>query len=623
MSNTLISKTIDAVEIFSNSNLTLETNTQIQFNTQQLLVNFIPLDQFIKHIVFDVNFITILNRDSANESNNDNSSQIDLTDPYNNNATLSVDSVYCANISANNSKVEINNGTETTSKYHCITFSTSNHLILNNTSDYNNIEYNRTDQHVSSLSNYIYHVLNETTFTGNDLDPNVFDTTGAIDVSNFGTYFTNKIITSNVTTSNVYDGSGTMEPILDISSYSAVNLHIYQDGGATLDTEGLSNIASNIILGDNATNLKDYIYSFLDETVLYTLTVSGTGYPGVEITLDTIIFEREFNRNMSQLTNDPFTYDIVFKIYEYSSEEPNPFRSAVSPSNGIDPLASNVRANPSFFPPTTSFTFDNLTPGTFYSIYADITNNVTNTVVNNIEVASNIPTIPFNEIVSVEILSENAVKTTFSPHDVQTTTTLNIGFSNSVLQTTGDNYFDTYLSQNLSDSVPPNNFEYEYTLTGNLVSSNLYVKIKNSLDMEVEYSTIIDTNTVFPTPARPVLRLTSNSFEVTPGTRTNPINTLMTYTFYNNTTLMFSHSTTSNDSLFNVNYTDDLSYHGTDHSLYLVGDWDVTVTNPYDKIERSSTSNIIQPTASIDSLVYNNNVVREYKLNISNLIHNG
>jgi hypothetical protein len=54
MNNTLISKTIDAVEIFSNSNLTLETNTQIQFNTSNLLVNFIPLDQFIKHIVFVV-----------------------------------------------------------------------------------------------------------------------------------------------------------------------------------------------------------------------------------------------------------------------------------------------------------------------------------------------------------------------------------------------------------------------------------------------------------------------------------------------------------------------------------------------------------------------------------------
>ena len=311
MSNTLISKTIDAVEIYSNSNLTLETNTQIQFNTPKLLVNFIPIDQFIKHIVFDLPFeeLTTLNRDSANESNNYTSSSINLTDPYNNNATLTVDSVCCANVSANNSKVEIDDQ----SKYHCITLSTSNHLILNNTSDHNNIEYNRTDKPVSSLSNYIYHVLNEKTppFTENDLDPNVSN--GAIDVSNFGTYFTNKIITSNVTTSNVCDGSGTIEPILDISSYSAVNLHIYQDGGAT-NTDALRSIASNIILGDNETNLKDYIYSFLDETELYTLTMNGVGNPGVEITLNNIVFQRIFNRNMSPFTNDPFTYDIVLKF---------------------------------------------------------------------------------------------------------------------------------------------------------------------------------------------------------------------------------------------------------------------------------------------------------------------
>jgi hypothetical protein len=108
MSNTLISKTIDAVEIYSNSNLTLETNTQIQFNTSNLLINFIPIDQFIKRIVFDIDISSpIFDRDSANVIINQDSSPINLTNPYNNNATLTVDSVYCSNISANNSKVDI------------------------------------------------------------------------------------------------------------------------------------------------------------------------------------------------------------------------------------------------------------------------------------------------------------------------------------------------------------------------------------------------------------------------------------------------------------------------------------------------------------------------------------
>ena len=235
------------------------------------------------------------------------------------------------------------------------------------------------------------------------MDPNVLNnTTGeAIDVSNYGTYFTNKIITSNVTTSNVYDGS-TMEPILDISSYSAVNLHIYQDGDAT-DIGYMRSIASNIILGDNETNLKDYIYSFLDETVLYTLTISGTGHPGVKITLNNIVFQRN---GSTPFTIDPFTYDIVFKIYEYDGESPtNPIATPIE-TGGNTSIDGAVVSSDSL---TTTLTFDNLTPGKFYSIYADITNNVTNTVVNNIGVAFNIPTIPVKSIYTLNIVTPRKV----------------------------------------------------------------------------------------------------------------------------------------------------------------------------------------------------------------------
>ena len=242
--NNLFSKTIDAVEIFSNSNLVLETNTQIQFNTPKLLINFIPFNEFIKNIVFQTDITPPLNRDSANEIENSDSSPsiIDLTKAYENNATLTVDNVYCSNISANGSKVEIYG----TSKYHCVTLSTSNNLILRNTGGYNNIEYN-SNNNLSSLSNYIYHILNETPFTEDDLTANANTLATARDISSFGTYFTNKIITSNVYTSNVGD-SGRNESILGISSDSAVNLHIYQDAGASLDADGLRNIAENIIL---------------------------------------------------------------------------------------------------------------------------------------------------------------------------------------------------------------------------------------------------------------------------------------------------------------------------------------------------------------------------------------
>lgn len=126
--NNLFSKTIYAVEIFSNSNLLLETNTQIQFNTPKLLINFIPFDEFIKNIVFEQHITTTLNRDTANERNNDISSSIDLTEAYANNALLTVDNVYCSNISANGAKVAILGA----NRYHCVTLSTSNNLILSN-----------------------------------------------------------------------------------------------------------------------------------------------------------------------------------------------------------------------------------------------------------------------------------------------------------------------------------------------------------------------------------------------------------------------------------------------------------------------------------------------------------
>tara|TARA_Y100000389_G_scaffold113580_2_gene110692 strand:- start:1900 stop:5196 length:3297 start_codon:yes stop_codon:yes gene_type:complete len=552
MNNTLVSKTIDAVEIFSNSNLIIETNTQIKFNTPKLLINFIPFDQFIRNIVYNIAFTTMLNRDSANEISNDNSSPIDLTDAYNNDATFTLDTVRCSSISANDSKVDISDE----SKYHCITLSTSNNLILNNKSDHNNIEYNRTSVQ-SSLSNYIYHILNNTTFTENDLNPNVFNTTGAID--NFGTYFTNKIITSNVTTSNVCDGSGTIEPILDISSYSAVNLHIYQDGGAT-DTEALRSIASNIILGDNETNLKDYIYLFLDEAVIYTLTMSGTGYPGVNITLNNIVFQRN---GTVPFTLEPFTYDIVFKIYEYDSGETatNPVGvGPVHPGVGEDfPYLNNVVPSSSPINLVTPLTFTNLTAGTFYSIYADITNNVTNTAVNDIRVASNIPTITPQTIESIILTQENQITIVFLPHDIGQSITLTTNFS--IIESGTSSHAGT---QNFS-SYPPNPDRYTYNFdTGNSVSfPSIYeITLKNDLDMQkigkihingfTDIRSEIDgiitpqtNNIAAPTqPGTPTVQISGTTFTLNwpaSSTQTNSVTlSYIVYNIYYNSTLYVS-----------------------------------------------------------------------------------
>lgn len=494
--NNLYSKTIDAVEIFSNSNLLLETNTQIQFNTPQLLINFIPFDEFIKKIVFQTD-ITQLTRDTANIQDNGNPAARDLTEAYNNNATLTVDNVYCSNISANNSKVDIDG----TSKYHCVTLSTSNNLILRNTSDYNNIEYN-SNNNLSSLSNYIYHILNNTTFTQDDLTANTNNLANARDISSFGTYFTNKIITSNVYTSSVGDSTG-KESILGISSDSAVNLHIYQDAGASLDADGLRNIASNIILSDDSTssNLKDYIYSFLDETVVYQLEMSGTGNPGVNITLDNITFTRTITGTPPFIT-DPFTYNIVFKIYEYdASETPTqPGPNVVNPSSpNTEPTLDDKVANVAISSTETK-TFTGLTAGTFYSIYADITNNVTNTTVNNIGVAYEIPTIMPQTIQSIILTRDNRIEIIFTRHPMtQSIDGLITTFS---IKEDSTSFIDTNLRQDFETFLPT---EYTYvfnasSLTRDFFNTTSYTfTLRNNLRMEKEGSINIALDTITTT----------------------------------------------------------------------------------------------------------------------------
>ena len=238
---------------------------------------------------------------------------------------------------------------------------------------------------------------------------------------------------------------------------------------------------------------------------------------------------------------------------------------------------------------------------------------MTNTVVNNIGVASNIPTIPFNEIVSVEILSEKKVRTTFSRHNVTTSTEVIVGFSNSVSQTTGDNYVVTNLSQNLVYTPPPGNFEYEYVLNGIILELDKYliVKIRNSYGMEAENSdttgtlTPAELSSLFQIPPQPTLSFTSTLFEVTKGTSNNPPETEMTYRIYKKDTdtdtyteiHLYTNSNASTDD--NISYAGISSYGTMTHSDFLVGTWYVSVTNPYNMSKSSVETSISPPSVTI------------------------
>ena len=472
--NSLVSKTISAVEVFCENELLIETNTQIRLDTPNLLVNFEPFDQYIRNLVFGGVSLpgTFLDRTTANITQNLVNGAVNITESFSNDGTYEVENVFCSNMDARQSYIL--DGLIT--KCPCISISSSNSIRFGTTS---NITYTSNNSTLS-LGDYIYNILNRT--VDKNIVPAVplFQYTGTeYDISNFGTFHTNRLITSNIkTSSNVHVGNH--EPIFDIISDSAINLQIYGQAN--------EHIASNIYIGSGDLNLKDYIYSFLDETVVYKLTMSGTGHPGTEISLNNIVFRRVFIDGISpflNVLNDPFTYDIVFKIYEYNASETptNPFGTIAVPVNpNVIPSLNDVVVESTI---ETTLIFNNLNEGTFYSIYADITNNVTNTTVNNIRVDSNIPTIIPQTILSIILTHDNIITIVFEPHMMPSSIDLTTQFS----IREGTNEWVRAGTQNFSDHPNyTNNNKYTYLFQSttsyfNYPSTYIFT-LRNGLDMQ-------------------------------------------------------------------------------------------------------------------------------------------
>jgi hypothetical protein len=412
--NNLISKTIDAIEIHSETDLTLETNTQIRLNTPNLLINSIPFDEYIRKLIFDEECVFV--SDIHMTPNTSISSDVNLTESMVSGSEFVVDNLYCANIDANTSYVNID-------KHHCITLSAMNEIIFINKQGGSNIVYNNRDALTDcSLSNYIYNVINGVGNT-DDLSPyQKTRDTHEFDVTNFGTYYTNKIITSNVVTTNSYVMPANEEPLFNISSRSAINLQIY--GVDFADTDIYDTIGTKIKFGSSPTDtidLKSYIHQYLDETGMFEFFVNiGNGA--------SITMQYEDNSTYRGFRNtkygNKFTYTITYKIY---NEDEIDFSSSVDldsymltsiqfPFQNVD---DSVREGNSY--DNRTFTFNNLTPGNFYRIYADIFNQKTNTIVRNVgPIEINIATIPHIDVlgITIQILNERHIEITFPVHQI-------------------------------------------------------------------------------------------------------------------------------------------------------------------------------------------------------------
>lgn len=371
MNETLISKTIDAVEIHNSNELVIETNSQLRLNTNKILINFVPLSEYIKNIVFSDAISNTYNRTSANNENN-SSALVDLTSAFETNSVYNVSNIYCSNIDSSGSKVNDSN--------HCITFSSSNSIrfvIHNNES---NIVVN-TNSIERSLSKCIYDIINTQT-PSSEYTSFIPDTTlKLVDVSTFGTMHTNTINTNKISSSNVIDG------IFDVSSDSAINFQLY---GYDINSDIANNLYLSTSVTGPVTNLKDFIYSKLHEDdTIFTIDITPSSGANISFVL------KKFQNN---IYGNKFVYDLDFMIIEQNETVPpgpNVFTSNL--------VIESVISSSAHLPDPTTNTFYDLTAGLFYKIYCSITNKHTNTVTMYKVIETNIPTIRVRDVYTLDI----------------------------------------------------------------------------------------------------------------------------------------------------------------------------------------------------------------------------
>ena len=134
MTDKLINKQIDVVHLHSDTDLIIETNTQIRFSTSNILINYIPFNEYIRKVVFDESYTIVpvseMNGNSWSESVNisDTSSLINLND---NNGETIVDEIHTSGVSATHSHIN--------SKHHYINISANNNIYFQNNTNSENM----------------------------------------------------------------------------------------------------------------------------------------------------------------------------------------------------------------------------------------------------------------------------------------------------------------------------------------------------------------------------------------------------------------------------------------------------------------------------------------------------
>jgi hypothetical protein len=214
----IVSKTVDAFTFSSDTEINLESNKKIEFNTPNLLLNGIQLHEYVRHVIFSEQYIQYANQDLHMVEKLieplSNIKVIETTQEYvdlfhssnisydmtqmndNSSSSFSVSNIFTSNISSHLSHIrrveettrypiqysnypihshppedthtEINdiNVSYCNCFHHAITISAKNNIYIKNTSDIENIEFNRDSNNTnlkSRLGVYISNVVGNAT----------------------------------------------------------------------------------------------------------------------------------------------------------------------------------------------------------------------------------------------------------------------------------------------------------------------------------------------------------------------------------------------------------------------------------------------------------------------------
>jgi len=413
-SDDLILNALDVIEIRSETDLIITSNSQIKLRTTNILVNYIPLDVYIRKLLSPV--IALSGVTSHSNVHSDygatltNITGLDQLDNDDDDTEMDIDTVFCRGNFADTSYVDAN-------IEHYINISAASNIYFKHESFDDNIlfdEYNRASSLYSlqTLKDYIYLIVNGTQRPGT-LTPNLFN---PIDYRNnldhLGSFSGRKVICKKITTNQTELSD--IEPILTFDSKTAINFYTDISSGY-----GSTSIGSNIYFGNDASSATD---TSLDQLIYDQLSVglaiAANFTPGLDIIMDlTSIIE-------TPSTTSP--YDIMFNIYEHVNVSFDNYpvllqRYMAIPSGSANTFELNVTLPKPDSEVLTfnDYTFTNLEPGKFYTVIARTTNLRTDTVSYIFVEPQNIPTIKHVEIDEIVVVTEYSIRIRFRGHRTQ------------------------------------------------------------------------------------------------------------------------------------------------------------------------------------------------------------